>query len=354
MANGKPRKLYMDLLRIIAILFVIFNHTGDKGYYLYAYDCPMILKIIYTMTGGMIAVAVPIFFMISGALLIPKNESIKDLYIKRVLRMVLILILFSVIQYGYQILRGEDVQISIRFFVDHTLSEAMIPQYWYLYSYLAYLICLPLIRKLALNMTDKEFKYLFVVFLLVEGVLPIILYLINVDEMIGFFSVPFLNRVIIYPLLGYYMEERVPKEKYNSKGMLKWIVLMLAVLVLITIMTIHRNIPIEQFTTYDSGLFTTGFTIILDIGVFYIVKLLFLNKNVPRGIEFVLVAMSSTVFGIYLIENIVRDSTVFIYDFLSAIIGKYLSAWTWCLAVLILSSIIIYVIKLIPGVKKLL
>lgn len=354
MANGKPRKLYMDLLRIIAILFVIFNHTGDKGYYLYAYDCPMILRIIYTMTGGMIAVAVPIFFMISGALLIPKNESIKDLYIKRVLRMVLILILFSVIQYGYQILRGEDVQISIRFFVDHTLSEAMIPQYWYLYSYLAYLICLPLIRKLALNMTDKEFKYLFVVFLLVEGVLPIILYLINVDEMIGFFSVPFLNRVIIYPLLGYYMEERVPKEKYNSKGMLKWIVLMLAVLVLITIMTIHRNIPIEQFTTYDSGLFTTGFTIILDIGVFYIVKLLFLNKNVPRGIEFVLVAMSSTVFGIYLIENIVRDSSVFIYDFLSAIIGKYLSAWTWCLAVLILSSIIIYVIKLIPGVKKLL
>ena len=79
MANTKQRKLYLDFLRIIAIIFVIYNHTSEKGYYLYAYDSPFILKVIYIATGALIAVAVPIFFMISGSLLIPKEESIGDL-----------------------------------------------------------------------------------------------------------------------------------------------------------------------------------------------------------------------------------------------------------------------------------
>lgn len=353
MSNITNRKLHLDLLRIIAILFVIYNHTNEKGYYLYAFDCPMILRIIYIITGAIIAVAVPIFFMISGSLLIPKNESIRDLYRRRVLRMVLVLVVFSVIQYAYQIV-FDETEMSVMYFLKNTFSDNITPAYWYLYSYLAYLICLPLIRKMALNMTNKEYKYLFCVFLVIEGLLAGILFATGLGNMNAFFVIPFFNRIVIYPLLGYYMEHRMGEEEYNSRGLIKWIIAMILVVALIVIMTLVRNLPYEEFTTYDKGLFTTGFTFILVGGVYYLVRMLFKGRKIHKGGAKVITTLSSTVFGVYLIENIIRDNTLFVYNTIASVIGKFLGAWLWCLIVFIIGAVIIYIIKLIPGVKKLL
>ena len=72
----KQRKLHYDILRIIASLCVIYNHTSERGYYLYAFPCSFILKDFYIAVAALIAVAVPIFFMISGALLLSKDEPL--------------------------------------------------------------------------------------------------------------------------------------------------------------------------------------------------------------------------------------------------------------------------------------
>ncbi len=353
MANTKQRKLYLDFLRIIAIIFVIYNHTSEKGYYLYAYDSPFILKVIYIATGALIAVAVPIFFMISGSLLIPKEESIGDLYKKRVLRMVIVLILFSLLQYVLLVV-NDNVELSLRYFITHITIESIIAPYWYLYAYLAYLICLPLLRKMALNMTNKEFKYLFAAFLIIEGLLASLLFIFDIGEMTMFFTIPFFNRVVIYPLLGYYMDHRMTKEQYTLKGALIFIALMIAVLALIVVNTLHRNLPYEQFTAYDKGLFVTGFTAVLDAGIFYIAKLLFKDRKVPKALEFIITALGSTVFGVYLIEDIIRTRTVAVYDAMVPYIGRFPSAWVWSVFVFLVGAVIIYIIKLIPGVKKLL
>lgn len=353
MANTKQRKLYLDFLRIIAIIFVIYNHTSEKGYYLYAFDAPFLLKVIYIATGALIAVAVPIFFMISGALLIPKEESIIDVYKKRVLRMVIVLLLFSGLQYALLVI-NDNVELSVRYFITHITTESIVAPYWYLYAYLAYLICLPLLRKMATNMTNREFKYLFAAFLVVEGLLAAVLFIFNIGEMTAFFTIPFFNRVVVYPLLGYYMEHRMTKEQYTLKGALICIALMIAVLILIVVNTLHRNLPYEEFTTYDKGLFVTGFTMVLDAGVFYIVKLIFKDRTAPKALEFIITALGSTVFGVYLIEDIIRSKTVVVYDAMVPYIGKFLSSWVWCVFVFLVGAVIIYIIKLIPGVKKLL
>ena len=353
MESSRQRKLYLDFLRIIAIIFVIYNHTNEKGYYLYAFDAPFILKVIYIGTGALIAVAVPIFFMISGALLIPKEESIGDLYKKRVLRMVIVLILFSILQYAFQII-NDNVEFSVRYFITHITTESMVASYWYLYAYLAYLICLPLLRKMACNMTNKEFKYLFAAFLLIEGLLAAVLFIFDIGEMTMFFTIPFFNRVVIYPLLGYYMEHRMNREQYTLKGALIFIGLMVAVLVFIIVNTLHRNLPYEQFTAYDKGLYVTGFTAILDAGIFYIAKLIFKDRTAPKALEFIITALGSTVFGVYLIEDIIRSKTVVVYDAMVPYIGRFPSSWIWSLFVFLIGAVIIYLLKLIPGVKKLL
>ena len=270
------RKVYPDVLRIIAILFVMYMHTDENGYYLYAFNCPFVLKLIYIATTAFVSVAVPIFFMISGAFLIGKEETVKELYRKRVLRIVIVLVVFTLIQYAYHIW-AYDFPLDIVYFLENTIGGSIPPSYWYLYAYLAYLISLPLIRKLALSMSNRDYRYLFIVYLIVEGLFPTLAFLLGVDEINGFFLIPFLNRVIIFPLLGYYMEHRVPEEKYNKKGVLIKVGLIIVTLIFIVAMTLYRDLPYEAFTVYDKGMYITGFTIVLDAGLFYIVKTAFKN-----------------------------------------------------------------------------
>ena len=87
------KKVYLELLRILAIIFVLFNHTRSLGYSLYAntenpfsYWGSLSLSILCKA-------AVPIFFMVSGGVLLGRQETLKDLFRKRVLRFLNVILL---------------------------------------------------------------------------------------------------------------------------------------------------------------------------------------------------------------------------------------------------------------------
>lgn len=109
----KLRKTYLDLMRIIAILCVIYNHTGERGYNLYVFNDSGVKHVFYVGIAAFVAVAVPIFFMISGALLLPKEESLSDLFRRRICRIITVIVLFSILQYFILMLEfGEKPSIS--------------------------------------------------------------------------------------------------------------------------------------------------------------------------------------------------------------------------------------------------
>lgn len=94
-STEKGKKLYIEILRIFACLLVIYNHTEEQGFFLYQVDSigslPYIVHLIFTITSKC---AVPIFFTISGALLITKEESIKSTY-HRIIKFLIDVMLFS-------------------------------------------------------------------------------------------------------------------------------------------------------------------------------------------------------------------------------------------------------------------
>lgn len=67
------RKQHFDFLRIIAIFMVLFNHTGTNGFVLFTIARESKLYIFYLFFAIFIKMAVPLFFMISGALLLPRG-----------------------------------------------------------------------------------------------------------------------------------------------------------------------------------------------------------------------------------------------------------------------------------------
>lgn len=72
MATSK--RLDIELMRIVATFFVIFNHTGDKGFFLFSlYDAHSIQYWIYLFISVFCKFSVPLFFMIAGSLLLNRG-----------------------------------------------------------------------------------------------------------------------------------------------------------------------------------------------------------------------------------------------------------------------------------------
>lgn len=348
----QQRKTHMDVLRIIAISFVLYNHTNRRGYYLYAFSDVRICQDFYIGIATFVATAVPIFFMISGALLLPKKESLKELFQKRILRMVLVLLVFSGVQYVLLLLEGRAA-FSGKAVVQAVLQDGVIPSYWFLYAYIAYLLLLPILRKMAEVMSKHDYLYLFALLLLVEGVIPVVLHLSGIGGSNYFFAIPFLNQIIIYPLLGYYMEYFVAERCYNKRTNIMVATCMFVVVLFFIAMTQWRNLPYEEFTTYDKGLYTCSFTMLLDVGIYYFVKYFDLKKRHSMKYDQMLHSMGECVFGIYLIEQPIREHLTFVCDGLSSKIGNFPACIVWVICIFIVAYGIVIILKYVPGIRKL-
>lgn len=348
----QQRKTYIDALRIVAILGVLYNHTNRRGYCLYALSDARISQDFYIAIATLAVTAVPIFFMISGALLLPKKESLKELFQKRILRMVLVLLVFSGVQYVLLLLEGRAA-FSGKAVVQAVLQDGVIPSYWFLYAYIAYLLLLPMLRKVAEVMLKQDYLYLFALLLLVEGVIPVVLHLSGVGGSNYFFTIPFLNQIVIYPLLGYYMEYFVVEHCYNKRTNIMVVTCMIVVVLFFIAMTQWRNLPYEEFTTYDKGLYTCSFTMLLDVGIYYFVKYFDLKKRHSMKYDQMLHSMGESVFVIYLIEQPIREHLSFICDGLSPVIGRFPACIVWVICIFIVAYSIVAILRRIPGVGKL-
>ena len=97
--SQSKRLIHLDLLRVMAIYLVIFNHTGDRGYTLFISKISSPVSLLYMIASVFCKIAVPLFFMISGALLLRKEETLQELFLKRILRMVVVLFIISIPYY---------------------------------------------------------------------------------------------------------------------------------------------------------------------------------------------------------------------------------------------------------------
>ena len=87
---------YLELLRIIACFFVIVNHT-NSGVFLSQTPDHKVWWISLTYF-FMCKTAVPVFLMITGCLMLGKIDNYRK-YITRIIRMVLVIVLFSFLYY---------------------------------------------------------------------------------------------------------------------------------------------------------------------------------------------------------------------------------------------------------------
>ena len=153
--------------------------------------------------------------MVSGALLLERNEDVETVLKQRVCRMVLALILASGVVYSINdidtISANSSSSLLLMDFIRKLLSNTISGSgaYWYLYSYIGFLCVLPLLQRMAKNMNKQEFAVIMVVHFINSSFFPLLnvfLNKLNVDSLslTGYFYVPFsFSKAFFYPLVGF-------------------------------------------------------------------------------------------------------------------------------------------------------
>lgn len=357
MGNDLPennRKVYLDLLRIVAIFMVLYNHTGTKGYVLFTVARTSPLYWFYLFFSICIKVSVPIFFMISGALLLSKQEIAGKVIYKRIKRFATILFLGSAINYLYQ-MRLDLSKISVVHFFQNLYAGNILVPYWFLYAYLAFLVVLPLLQSFAKSLNWKQYIYMIGVFIMFQC-LYIAEYIwgrggISHNGSFNFFMA---NSSIFYPMLGYFLEKRLPSSFFAWKNYRYLIVASILAVGICCVLTNNYCTLNNAWTESTCQNFMGTLTVIPAITIYSGTKLWFINHKVSPKIEKIIITAGNCTFGIYLFEQIYRERTVWLYYILYPILHSFPACILWVTFACLLGGIVTLIMKKIPVMKELL
>lgn len=359
--NQKKRKnekyIYIEAMRIAAAFAVIFNHTGGDGFLLFSKMPLGGAKFwIYLFFSVSCKFAVPLFLAISGALLLNKeDEPLKDLWLKRILRIAVILVVYSLIYYVIDITKSGR-SFEIRKFLKTLYSTNVKTHLWYLYQYIAFLIVIPFLRPLVRNLDSKYFVYLLAIAVFSSGIRPSAEYLMwhgktSINSNIRLDWI--LDNAVIYPCLGYFMHHRVSTAWIKKH--LGWVwALNIAGLACSCYMTFFKMSTEAGTTELQS--FHKSFVVLNCVAIYLSFKLLF-DRIRPGQLSLKIIgSLGKCSLGIYLWHIMIKDLSAISAlreSMTAAGLNQMISVWIVCLIVMAIAYLITLIQSRIPLLKKL-
>ncbi len=356
----KKKLLHIEFLRFLCIWLVMFTHTATAGFSIFIVRPESFFYPLYLAVPFWVKTAVPIFFMISGALLLGREEPISVIFKKRIWRFLQVIFVFSLINYVW-FYHNLPLTIPghIAKFFTMMYSSNMATAYYFLYIYIGFLLMLPIWRKLVKAMTNTLFLYLIGLNLFFVGCVPVISYLIfQGTAEINYFVNPLLaiSEPTFYFLIGYWMEHVLPKEWLTKKNLLRLFVAALIGTCIAAIMTHYRGVLAGGMTEALSERFYDSFLFLNTAFVFCLARWYFLTHEISLSWSRCLVCLGSLSFGVMLFEEITRNLThiilsrvllVYLYRF------PFVDAVIWICLAYLLGLLFTWLIRKIPYFKKL-
>ena len=223
----RNRVVYLDLLRIVAALGVLCNHIPLAAVHLYDKTATDVDRWLVNGNVHVMHFAVPVFVMITGALLLSPDKEInyKKILTKYVWRMVVILALVGT-TFAWMEIYFQDKHFTMKQILQallNTLSGHTWRHMWYLYMLIGLYLILPVLKP-AINLLDRwQLDCFIVIGLLFTCFIPGMEKFANVSVGINF---PVMSQYVFCLLLGY----RLSTIEYQ-----RWKVLMVLVLLFVII-----------------------------------------------------------------------------------------------------------------------
>ncbi|MDP4184434.1 MAG: acyltransferase family protein [Bacteroidota bacterium] len=206
-ATGNHR-FYPDVIRAIACLIVVFLHAS--GAFLLewggiAQKDWMVANVIDSMA----RICVPFFVMLSGALILHKQESYHKFFKKRASRLLIPFIFWPLFYLGWRILYQKEA-LSIGEAIISLFDGSVYYHLWYLYMIIGLYAIAPLLRKLLAVTSKLDIRYFLGLWILFSSLIPTIQFFLQViykNQIDSAFDLPFATGFIGYFILGDYLRK---------------------------------------------------------------------------------------------------------------------------------------------------
>ena len=341
----KQRIVYLDVLRVLACMMVVLMHSphpcaGVPGYV----QVPLVLL----TTAG-----VPIFFIVSGALILPSTRGVFSFLKHRLQKVVPPLIIWSLFYVFLQWLSGEYDLVSLaKSICGIPFSYQGTPELWFMYVLLSLYVITPILSPFLESSTKQEIE----LYLFLWGVtlsLPFIKPYLNIDDGTWGFFHYFMGFGGFY-FLGYYLH------RYSVSANIFQISLMICLPLLVFSVYklmgwidglsdwhFYNNICIASYAT---GLFLfIRYIFKANIGINTYKS----EVNTKRHYfsSKVLTELSNSTFGVYLAHIFVMRHLLWSFDYIVfgfGWIGQLILTW---LLTLLISFGLTYLLSFMPGAE---
>ena len=337
----KKRVLYFDVLKIIAIMFVILIHVISE--YWENLDVNSNTFIVLSVLESISRFCVPAYFMVSGALFLneEKKVTIKDVLKKYVLKIFLLFVFWNI---TYSVINSVINHDAITFkligniLLDTLLGNGVFHLY-FLPIIIGFYLCLPILKQITKEENRNILKYFIIILFIFFSFNRITNYLFGISLS---YTIVF-TKYLIYFILGYYLNTfTISKKNTNIIYILG--IFGLIITILGTIISSKVNGITDVFFKNDT------FNVILYSSAIF----LFAKNNFIRFNEGLLKVLTQTNFGVYLIHGLVLGFLEYmkLFNILDST-SILLSVIVDSVIIYVLSSFSVYILMKIPYIKKL-
>ncbi len=326
---SKTREFSFDILRVVAMCMVIIVHVSNVYSRSYGFigNGSFIVSLGFNTISR---ISVPIFLMISGALLLDRSFN-KTKYFKRLIKFIILIIVWDIIY-----LIWEWLYLGITY--DH-LENLLLNPYrahlWYLYTILVLYAIQPLL-KLILDKSNNVIKYILLFIWFIFSSLSIV----N-STIAGIFT--------IFSYIGFFIVGKYLYDFIKNNNLKKYNILWILLIIVCILTSMYLNYSYSHKYNMFYNLFfayRTPFIILSSVSFFILVVSNYTKDTIPKIIE----VLSNVSLGVYLIHGIFLDITIklFNYQGINALIGIP----SFFIMILICSVISVLIIKKIKLLNK--
>ena len=286
----KRRLLWADIIRIAAIYLVLSVHSSSLDFNVNT------ANVINWILFAVAKVCVPLFIMLSGGLLLTKDEPYGLFYKKRASRYLLPWFFWSLVTAGILYLQS-GFRINAGFI---PILKTSILSFWFLPMLTCLYLLTPSIRKYLKAAKSSDIIIVLVLWFLAVSLLP---FTINNPAFPLFIDNSLLTQTIRffgYYLLGYLITKYEPDKKMDLKTMVFIFLLGLEYVILMTL----RSPSGELYFSYHSP----G-VVLESIGGFLLIKKFIglYKAKLSKHLKNLIFSLSSASYGIYLSHLAVKN-----------------------------------------------
>lgn len=297
----KKREIELDILRLLAMLAVIWVHVGGMetdSLPTSDLNCQILIFMKSLATWQ-----IPVYVMISGRFFLDPERQIPFSKILRAIgRLVLAFVVWNVVYQAWYIPRGTYIGLNWK----GILSQSLIGPYhfWYLYMIVGLYLITPFLRKITADKQLSEYFiglfFLFMVLIKYVVQLPFVGPTLN--SMLDSMDMKFVLGYSGYYVLGYYLRRYPISDKWERALYICGAVLLLLGAAANTVCSVREGAYTERFTGY-----TNPNTIIVAAAIYTLFTKRIGKAVFSEKVSHLISKLSEYSFGVYLIHALILD-----------------------------------------------